>query len=71
METGVSSKIVASHGPLFSVGRKHIAEGAGCESNPSWLPIYKTRLLSKSLRESEKLFWEISGLTACPLVWMD
>src|ERR1035438_8407032 len=29
--------------PLFLAGRKHIAEGAGFGSNPSWLPLHKTK----------------------------
>jgi hypothetical protein len=39
---------------LLSVGRKHIAEGAGFESKPSWLPLNKTRTLGNSLRTGNK-----------------
>jgi hypothetical protein len=36
-------------GPLFLGGHKHIAEGAGFESNPSWLPTHKRETLADPL----------------------
>jgi hypothetical protein len=41
---------------LYPVGRKHIAEGAGSESNPSWLPPHKTRTIGNSLHPAKKMY---------------
>jgi hypothetical protein len=44
METrSLDAKSLRATDPLTSVGRKHIAEGAGSESNPSWFPLPKTK----------------------------
>jgi hypothetical protein len=39
---------------LYPVGRKHITEGAGFESNPSWFPLHKTRTPANPLGAGKK-----------------
>jgi hypothetical protein len=41
-KAGVSTQVTRASDSFCLVGRKHIAEGASCESNSSWLPIHKT-----------------------------
>src|ERR1700691_5263951 len=41
--------------PCYPVGYKHIAEGAGCESNPSSLPPNKTKMAANPLHSREKI----------------
>jgi hypothetical protein len=57
METrSLDAKSSRATDPLYPVGRKHIAEGAGCESKPSWLPFHKTRMPANPLRAGKKKF---------------
>jgi len=51
---------------LDPVGRKHIAEGGGCESKPSWLPSHKTRMPANSLRAWKKNVKFVTASTALP-----
>jgi hypothetical protein len=54
LEAGASMQVARASGFLHSVGRKHIAEGASCESNSSWLPMHKIRLPADPLLAATK-----------------